>query len=193
MKPVSVLFALAALVFATVLPDKSVGPQTAPTVIDVFLDFQCPPCKMLHDQTLPDVIANYANKGKALVVYHDFPLPTHNHAREAARWANAAVAVHKYEQVSSALFKAQPQWAANGDIRSVVAQVLTPAELKTVEILEKDPKVDAGIEKDISLGAQMGLTQTPTVVVTHKLQTYPFGGFISYSILKQALDDISSK
>ncbi len=193
MKPLIALFALAALTLAAPSPDKSVGSKTAPTLIDVFLDFQCPPCKMFHDQTLPDVIANYADKGKVLIVYHDFPLPMHNHALEAAHWANAANFVHKYKDVSNALFKTQTQWAASGDIRSVVASVLTPAEMKTAEAHLKDPSIDAGIDTDRQLGVQMGLKQTPTLVVSHKLQTYPFGGFISYSILKQALDDINSK
>ncbi len=193
MKPLAALFALAALAFADPSPDKSVGSKIAPTLIDVFLDMQCPPCRMLHDQTLPDVIANYADKGKVLIVYHDFPLPAHNHALEAAHWANAALSVHKYKEVSTALFKAQPQWVASGDLRSVVATVLSPAEMKTTEAHLKDASIDASLDKDRQLGIQMGLKQTPTLVVTHKLHTYPFGGFISYSILKQALDDINSK
>ena len=193
MKPLAALCALAAMAFADPTPGKTVGQKTAPTQIDVFLDLQCPPCKMFHDQTLPDVIQNYANKGKVFIIYHDFPLPMHNHAAEAAHWANAANAVGKYQEVANALFKSQTQWATSGDLRSVVAATLSAAELKTVEARLKDPAIDAALEKDRQLGVQMGLKQTPTLVVTHKLQTYPFGGFISYSILKQALDDINSK
>ena len=193
MKPLVAVCALAALAFADPSPDKVVGQKTAPTQIDIFLDLQCPPCKQFHDQTLPDVIANYANKGKVFIIYHDFPLPMHNHALEAARWANAANSVHKYQDVANALYKAQTQWAATGDIRSVVAATLTPAQMKTAEAHLKDPSIESGIDADRALGVKMGLKQTPTVVVTHKLQTYPFGGFISYSILKQALDDINSK
>lgn len=193
MKPLAALFALAFLVFADPTSDKTIGSKAAPTKIDLFLDLQCPPCKMFHDQTLPDVITNYANKGKVLIVLHDFPLPMHNHALEAARWANAANSVHKYQQVSSALFAAQTQWVASGDLRSVVAATLSAAEMKTVEAHLKDPSIESGIDADRALGVQMGLKQTPTIVVSHKLQTYPFGGFITYSTLKQALDDISSK
>ncbi len=193
MKPLVALFALAALVLGDPSPDKMIGLKTAPTKLDLFLDMQCPPCKMFHDQTLPDVIANYANKGKVLIVLHDFPLPQHNHALEAARWANAANSVHKYQEISNALFATQEKWVANGDLRSVVASKLTPAEMKTVESHLKDPAIEAGIDADRALGVQMGLKVTPTLVVTHKLQTYPFGGPVSYSILKQALDDIATK
>jgi protein-disulfide isomerase len=193
MKPLVSIFAFAALAFADPSPDKSVGSRTAPTLIDVFLDFQCPPCKMFHDQTLPDVISNYADKGKVFIVYHDLPLPMHNHALEAARWANAANSVHKYKEVSNKLFETQTQWAATGDIRAVVASVLSPADLKTTEAHLKDPAIEAGIDKDRQLAVQAQVKQTPTIVVTHKLQNYPFGGFVSYSILKQALDDIAKK
>jgi protein-disulfide isomerase len=192
-KPISVLFALAAMVFAAATSDKSVGDPNAPVKIDVFSDFQCPACKALHDQTIPDLINDEVNKGRVLLVYHDFPLPMHTHAREAAKWANAASKVQKYRAVGDALFRTQATWEKSGDLRSVIASVLTPAEMKTVEALMKDPKFDDGIAKDVALGTQAGLRETPTIILTHKLQTYPFSGFLSYSILKPAIDDIAKK
>ena len=193
MKPLTVLFALAALALGDATSDKSIGNPNAPVKIDLFSDFQCPACKALHDQTLPDLITDEVNSGRVCLVYHDFPLPQHAHAREAARWANAAARVHKYRQVGDALFRTQTSWENSGDVRSVVATVLSPAEMKTVESLMKDPAFDDGIAKDVALGTQAGLKQTPTMIVSHKAQTYPFGGFISYSILKSAIDDMAKK
>ena len=185
--------ALAALAFADPSPDKSCGPKNASLVIDIYSDFECPACKKFHDETLPDVIKFYADTGKAQIIYHDFPLPMHKYSRDAARWANAAAHVHKYKQVGDAFFRTQNQWSVSGDVRSVVAGVLTPSEMKTVEGLMRDPGFDDGIAKDVALGTQAGLRQTPTIVVTHKQQPYPFGGFISYTIFKQALDDIARR
>jgi protein-disulfide isomerase len=192
-RPLSVLFALAALAFADISPDKSVGQQNAPILIDVFSDFQCPGCKMLHDQTLSSVIDDYAKKGKVVIVYHDFPLPMHSHAREAARWANAAATVHKYREVGDAFFKSQLTWARTGDLKSVVASVLTPAEMVKVEALMKDAKFDDGISRDIALGTKAGLQSTPTMVLSHKAQTYNVSQFVSYSIFKRMLDEIGAK
>jgi protein-disulfide isomerase len=192
-KPITVLFALAALALGEPASDKAVGNPNAPVKIDLFSDFQCPACKVLHDQTIPDLINDEVNKGRVLLVFHDFPLPQHTHAREAARWANAASRVGKYRAVGDALFRSQSAWETSGDVRSVVAKVLTPAEMKTVEALMKDAKFDDGIAKDVALGTQAGLKVTPTMIVTHKLQTYPFGGPISYFILKSAIDDIAKK
>jgi protein-disulfide isomerase len=192
-KPLTVLCAIAALAMADYSPDKSIGPRTAPIMIDLFSDFQCPSCKLLHDQTLSAVIEDYVRKGKVLIVYHDFPLPIHTHSREAARWANAAATVHKYRQVGDAFFKSQQVWAASGDLRSVVASVLTPAEMMQVEGLMKDPKFDDGISKDIALGTKAGLQGTPTMVITHKLQTYNISKPISYQIFSKMLDDLAAK
>jgi protein-disulfide isomerase len=192
-RPLSVLFALAALAFADISPEKSVGPTTAPILIDLFSDFQCPGCKMLHDQTLSSVISEYAKKGKVVIVYHDFPMPMHSHAREAARWANAAATVHKYKEVGDAFFKTQDTWARSGDLKSVVASVLSPAEMATVEALMKDPKFDDGVSKDIALGTKAGLQGTPTMVLTHKLQTYNITQVLSYPIFKRMLDEIAAK
>lgn len=193
MKPLTVLFALAALAFADISPDKSVGPKTAPILIDLFSDFQCPGCKTLHDQTLSAVIDSYVKKGKVLLVYHDFPLSMHAHAREAARWANAAASVHKYREVGDAFFKTQESWAKSGDLRSVVASVLKPAEMTQVEGLMKDPKFDDGVAKDIALGTKAGLQGTPTMVITHKLQTYNISKPISFQIFSKMLDDLATK
>lgn len=193
MKPLTVLFALAALAFADISTDKSVGPKTAPILIDLFSDFQCPGCKVLHDQTLSAVIDDYVKKGKVVIVYHDFPLPMHAHAREAARWANAAATVHKYRAVGDAFFKTQEAWTKSGNLRSVVASVLTPAEMTQVEALMKDPKFDDGVSKDIALGTKAGLQGTPTMVITHKLQTYNISKPISYQIFSKMLDDLASK
>jgi protein-disulfide isomerase len=192
-KPISVLFALACLAFADFPPDKSFGPKSASILIDLFSDFQCPSCKMLHDQTLAPVIADYVKKGKVVIVYHDFPMPMHSHAREAARWANAAASVHKYKEVGDAFFRTQDTWARTGALRSVVASVLTPDEMKRVDALMRDARFDDGVSKDVALGTKAGVQGTPTMVLTHKLQTYSTGRFISYPIFKQMLDEIAAK
>ena len=193
MKLVTTLLALAWVLCADISPDKSIGPRTAPILMDVFSDFECPHCKILHDQTLPGVINNYADKGKVQLVYRDFPMPKHTHAREAARWANAAARVHKYRQVGDALFQYQEAWSKTGDIRSAVAHALTPAEMKTVQPLVNDPGVESAIEQDVKLGVNSGVSGTPTMILTHKLQTYPIQQFISYPIMAQFLDGLAKR
>ena len=54
-------------------------------------------------------------------MHHDFPLPMHSHSREAARWANAAAAIGKFEQVEAVLYSQQETWGASGDIEKALS------------------------------------------------------------------------
>jgi protein-disulfide isomerase len=140
------------------------------------------------------VVNNYALKGKVQLVYRDFPIVRlHPHAWEAARWANAAARVHKYRQVGDALFAAQAVWSKSGDLRPVVARVLTPAEMKTVDALVKDPAVDRAIDEDVKLAVSAGVNGTPTMILTRKSQRYPVTQFISYPIMAKFLDGLAAK
>ena len=193
MKLAVALFCITTLLCAEVVPDKAVGPANAAILIDLFSDFECPYCKVLHDQTIAPVIDNYAAKGKVQIAYRDFPMTMHQHSREAARWANAAARVHKYRQVGDAFFRTQAEWSKTGDLRKVVASALTPAEMKTVEALVNDPSIEAAINRDVNLGVSAGVKGTPTMILTRKLQTYPIQQFISYPIMAQFLDGLAKK
>ena len=116
---------------------RAVGPILAKVTVDVYSDFQCPHCKMLAEQTLNRVKEDYALKGKIRLVHHDFPLPMHAYAKQAALLAAAADRIGKFDQVSEALFKQQDAWAANGKVEEVVDSVLTPAEAKKVRELSR--------------------------------------------------------
>src|ERR1035438_3931979 len=111
---------------------RSRGVSTAPILIDIYSDFQCPACKVLHENTLGQLAYDYADKGKVYLVHHEFPLPMHAHAMEAACYACAASRVGKYQQVSDVLFHSQEIWAANGKVDETVCSILTPAEAKKV-------------------------------------------------------------
>ena len=48
----------------------------------------------------------------------------------------------------------------------------------------------AAIEKDIELGKQANLQQTPTIIMSHKGKKYPVSGVVSYSILQKFLNSL---
>jgi protein-disulfide isomerase len=176
------------------LPDitdlKSVGSKSAPIKMEVFSDFQCPACRDLYFQTVRPVIDNYVSSGKVYLVHRDMPLPMHPHSREAARYANAAARVKKMEKVVLALFDNQAKWAIDGNIDSVVAGALTRAEMVQVRKLVSGTTLDPGIEKDVALGNQFRVTQTPTTIITYKGQTYPVVGVVTYKMLTSFLDGL---
>src|ERR1700733_10919644 len=74
---------------------KTFGNPAAPVTIELFSDFQCPACGALHKQIMPSLMHDYVLPGRAYLVYKEFPLMMHAHAREAATYAVASARVGK--------------------------------------------------------------------------------------------------
>jgi len=175
---------------AGIAPVKALGSKSAPITMEVFSDYQCPACGQFYVQTLRQVIDNYVSAGKVYLVHRDFPLPVHKYAREAARWANAAAEIGKFERVEEALYTKRESWENTGNIEAIVGAMLAPAELKRAKALVHSGKLDATIEKDITLGGTFKVNQTPTSIIIYRGQTYPIVGVVSYPVLRQFFDSL---
>jgi protein-disulfide isomerase len=171
-------------------PHKAFGSKSAPLVLEVFSDFQCPACKTLYITTNRQLIDNYVSNGKVFLIHRDFHLPMHAHSRVAAQYARAAAQLGKVEPVEQALFQNQEKWENTGDIDGTVAAVLSPAEMVKVRALVKGGTLDPLIEKDLALGRIYNVNQTPTTIIHYKGQTYPVVGVQSYAVLHQFLDQL---
>jgi len=172
-------------------PREALGSKSAPIVMEVFSDFQCPACKSLYDATNRQLMDNYVNTGKVYLIHRDFPLPMHSHSKEAAQYSRAAAQVGKLEAVEDVLFQNQEKWEASGDVDGTVAKVLTPAEMTKVRALVKSGAMDPSIAKDQALGNNTyRVNQTPTTVFHANGQTFPYAGVMSWDILKQFLDQL---
>lgn len=196
-------------------PVKVVGSKNAPITFEVFSDYQCPSCRNLYEQTLRPMMNDYVAAGKVYIVHRDFPLPiaAHTHAYEAARWANAAARIGKFEEVDATLYDNQSAWSADGNIEKFVAGSMGNADFKRLEKVMagacmNDPgpvvgpvrfgnqgcALDAYIEQDKNLGRQVPVQATPTFVIYYKGQKYPAAsGFITWPVLKQFLDSLLSQ
>ncbi|MFZ0821670.1 MAG: thioredoxin domain-containing protein [Candidatus Acidiferrales bacterium] len=172
---------------------KTIGSKSAPILLEDFSDFQCPSCRLFFLTTIQQVIKNYVSTNKVYIVHHDFPLEMHAHSMEAARWANAAAEIGKFQEVETALYSTQDKWEVTGRIEDVVAPVLTAAELKRVQTLMAKPEVQAAIDQDVALGKQRNINETPSIFVTHngEMNQIPTRG-ASYGILKQYFDYLLS-
>jgi protein-disulfide isomerase len=172
-------------------PHEALGSKTAPIVMEVFSDFQCPACKSLYDATNSKLMDNYVNTGKVYLIHRDFPLPMHSHSKVAAQYSRAAAQIGKLEAVEDVLFQNQEKWEASGDVDGTVAKVLSPAEMVKVRALVKGGTVDAMIAKDQALGNNVyRVNQTPTTIFHANGQTLPYAGVMNWDILKQFLDQL---
>jgi protein-disulfide isomerase len=174
-------------------PHTAFGSKTAPVVMEIFSDFQCPACKTLYNATNNKLMDNYVSVGKVYLIHRDFPLSMHAYSRVAARYGRAAAQIGKFEPVEQALFQNQEKWEQNGDVDGTVANVLSTADMTKVRALVKGGTLDAAIDKDFALGQMYRVNQTPTTVFHCKGQTYPYPGVMTYEILKQFLDQLLSQ
>ena len=172
---------------------KAFGSKSAPIIMEVFSDFQCPACKSFYFGTNRQLMDNYVSTGKIYLIHRDFPLALHAHSRVAARYARAAAEIGKFEPVEQALFQNQEKWEQTGDVDGTVAAVLSATEMTKVRALVKGGTLEPAIDKDYALGQGYHVNQTPTSIIHSKGQTYPVAGIISYDILKQFLDQLLSQ
>ncbi len=171
-------------------PHKAFGSKSAPITMEVFSDFQCPACRTLYKSVWPQLFENYVNTGRVYLIHRDFPLPMHAHSRNAARYADAAARIGKFEQAEQVLFEKQDSWAASGDVDGTLARVLTAAEMAKVRALVKGGALDAEIDRDVALGQGRRVSQTPTCIISRNGQTYPVVGPQSYEVFHQFLDQL---
>ncbi len=179
---------------AQIAAAKTLGTKNAPIQFEIFSDFQCPACKSFFLSASHRLVEDYCSAGKVYLVHRDFPMttiPSHIHSEEAARWANAAAVIGKFHEVESALYTRQESWEVTGKIDEVLADVLSPADLKRVRALVDDAEVKAALQHDHDLGNANNVETrgTPSIFITHNghRELLPPSG-ISYNLLKPYLD-----
>jgi len=184
------LMAITGALWASVI--KGRGQSNARVLIEVYSDYQCPYCKTLYENTLRSLIAEYVDTGKVYLIHHEFPLPRHAHAMEAACYACAANRVGKYEQVGDVLFRNQESWAASGNVDETVSSVLTTDEAKKVRTLARDPAITAEVREDIQAGLTAHVDGTPTLILTYRQKQYRLPATASYPVLRRFIDQLLS-
>ncbi len=168
------------------------GGPDAPIKIEVFSDFQCPACRSLYMETMKQVLRDYCTTDKVCVIYHEFPLAMHSHAREAARYATAARKLGRQQwlAVVDSLYSDQPLWSQNGMVQVSVARALSPSDFQALLKLLQDPSINQTIDRDIALGQERKVQSTPTMFVTSLGKEQKVEQVLPYPVLKNYFDKI---
>jgi protein-disulfide isomerase len=187
------LFAAGTL-FANEQSDRTVGSPNAPVTLEVWSDFQCPHCALLHFGAIKQAMGDCVASGKVRIVFHDYILPQMPFSRKAAQYADAASRIGRYERVCDTLFRGQQEWGRTGDVDGAVAKDLTPAEMAKVRKILADPKslaeINGEIDADMALARQIPLESTPTMILSGKGKRYPITGDARYDLLGRLIDTI---
>jgi len=144
----------------------SIGNPNAKVVIVEFTEFQCPYCSAVTP--LLDSLVNKAYPDKIRLVYKNFPLSFHANAPAAAA---AAMAAQKQGKFWEYRWKLAPHFQSLVDTTFIAVAKEVGLD---VGQFEKDMVLDAEkqaiIDRDMKLGAEVGVQGTPNFYVNGKRQ-----------------------
>jgi protein-disulfide isomerase len=143
------------------------GPSNARVTIQIFSDFECPFCAGVVP-LLRGIEAEFG--GNVRIVWHDFPLPAHPHARRAAAAAREVFVSRggaAFWRMHDALFDAQARGLDDRAIDRLARQEgVDPARY---EAALASGAHDASIDADIRTGDTAGVNGTPAFFVNDYL------------------------
>lgn len=140
------------------------GPADAWVTIVTFSDFECPFCSRVQP-TLATVLPEFG--ADVRLVFKQFPLSMHPHARHAAVAATCAQAQGRFWEFHDGVFGGQAAIFGAADFEAALAGVATRAGLDVTawQACRAAPGADAVVIDDMSLGVRVGVTGTPTFFV----------------------------
>lgn len=161
------------------------GTRSAPLRLIVFADFQCPVCRDFHREA-EALLSARPGRLESMIIHH--PLGYHEWAFEAAV-ASECVRVHapdRFARMVDALYGHQdrserPAWGR-------MAYEAGVADSAAVERCVADGTTAHVVEQGLSVGAQIGVEGTPTVVLEGLLFDRP----PSLERLLQVTDSLSA-
>ena len=179
---------------ATADDDPVLGNPDARVTLIEFSDFQCPFCRKLWRETLPEIKKNYIDTGKAKLVYRDFPLSSiHPAAQSAAEAGECADDQGKFWQMHDKIYSEQDK-QGQGTVQFSVSDIKKWAGQIGLSMSEfnnclDSQKYKAEVEKDTSDGQVSGITGTPGTFVDGTL----IKGAVSYAVFSQAIEEALKK
>lgn len=171
----------------------------AKVAIVEFSDYECPFCKRHHEQTFDQIVSNYIDTGKAIMVYRDFPLSFHDPL--ATDQAMAAECIQdlagddKYFDYSKLIFETT-QSNGQGMSRSQLFDLANDIGVDgdKVESCVDSDKFREEVQKDIADGGQAGVTGTPGFVIgilneDGSVDGVNVSGAQPYSVFEQVIEE----
>jgi protein-disulfide isomerase len=143
------------------------GKADAPVTLEEFGDFQCPPCGQFAGFA-EELLKEYDSRLR--VVFRNFPLPSHEHAREAALAAEAAGFQGKFWEMHDTLYKEQTAWSKAPNTRELFESYAGTLGLN-MEQFKKDMDSDKArerVDSDHALGDSLGIKVTPTLFINKR-------------------------
>lgn len=170
------------------------NPDAAVTIVE-FSDFQCPFCRRLYTQTLPQIKEQYIKTGKVKFVYRDFPLTgIHDLAQKYAEAGECADEQGKFWPMHDKIFDEQQKQGegtifdfAINDIKRWAREIgLNGAKF---DFCLSSGKYEEEVQKDLADGQRAGVQGTPGTFVNGRLVP----GAVPFAQFKQVIEEELAK
>ncbi len=146
------------------------GDENAKVTVVEFSDFQCPFCKALFDESLPQIKKDYVETGKVKFAYRHYPISSiHPNAQKAAEASECANEQKKFWDYHDQLFINQADWESL-DTTAALAKFTEFAGslgLDTAKFGQclSSGKFEGAVSKDLSDGTAAGVSGTPATFI----------------------------
>ncbi len=160
----------------------SVGNPNAPVSLEIFNDYQCPPCAAFN-QELKRIETKYPNNVR--IVFRNYPLTrTHQNALAAAQAAEAAGLQGKFIEMIDLLYAGQLEWAESRNSRRIFKSYARKLKLdgKKFETDVKGQRVAERIAFDVGHAQSLNVAGTPTILLNGKVIVFAMNANIDQLI-----------
>lgn len=140
------------------------GNPDAPVTLEEFADFQCPPCSSFASFG-EELLKQYDSRLR--IVFRNFPLSAHEHAREAALAAEAAGLQDRFWEMHDVLYREQAGWSKAPNARELFESYAGTIGLN-LDQFKKDmdgEQAKARVDSDYARGESLGIKVTPTLYI----------------------------
>ncbi len=145
-------------------PDRVIGQERTPVVIDEYISLTCPHCAEFYLTTLPEIEKRYVKTGKVRIILHDYPLD--GLSLKAAALARCMPA-EEYFPFIQILYDNQSKWSAAANPDKVLVQYarLGGLDEQRAKSCLNDPTIQSAVIAERSAAAdQYNVQSTPTFV-----------------------------
>ncbi|MFZ3301967.1 MAG: DsbA family protein [Microgenomates group bacterium] len=180
--------------------DPILGDKNAKVTIIEFSDYECPFCKRHFDETFPQLVKEYVDKGLVKIVFRDLPLSFHDPMATteaiAANCAREQGDDSTYFKYHHEIFK-RTKSNGNGLSLTDLYKISDDLKLNTTKLKTciDDPKQKEEVQKDLSDASSVGASGTPAFFIGKStddgtIEAPLTSGAQPFSVFKTIIDEL---